>query len=98
MNVDRPTVNGAHSTNGDPQSAAAGPSSAGPVKQTPLPQNPPHPPLPSSSNHIPNATNGDVMSSQPPSAGGVGNNVSGGNDHPPTEILQLISQDSYLPL
>ncbi len=98
MNGERPTVNGAHIANGIHNTSTESPSNVGPTKQPSQPQNPPLLPLPPSISHALEAANGDVGSSQRPTAE-MGEDAAGASrDQAPTEILRLISQESYLPM
>ncbi|KIW73089.1 hypothetical protein PV04_01234 [Phialophora macrospora] len=94
MNGERPTVNGAHTSNGIHQSATDSPASPNPLKPGSLPQSLPPPPPPLS---IDREENEDAGSSQRRN-GGADHNVASSQNQAPAEILSLISQDSYLPM
>lgn len=97
MNGERPTINGERLANGTQQNVQEIPSSAGSIKQTPTPHNLPPSLPPPSFDQTSGGANGDVGAIQGPN-GGVDHTVNSGRDDAPTEILQLISQDSYLPM
>ncbi|KIW90493.1 uncharacterized protein Z519_09139 [Cladophialophora bantiana CBS 173.52] len=92
MNGERPAANGEQVANGFQQPVADSAPDAGHLKQGSLPQNA----LPPSIDHTPSHANGDGSSQQRSDIGG--RNDANLPAEAPSEILQLISQDSYLPM
>ncbi|OAL34619.1 hypothetical protein AYO20_06036 [Fonsecaea nubica] len=93
MNGERPTANGDRIANGSGPPVADSTPEVGQLKQASLSQNPLQP----SVDNTRACANGDVEPSQRASDN-RGNNASLQSEEAPSEILQLISQDSYLPM
>ncbi|KAJ9608733.1 mediator complex subunit [Cladophialophora chaetospira] len=97
MNGERVTVNGAHIANGVHNIVTDTPPSAGRAKPASIAQNPLAPPLPTAASHTSNVANRDTLSDPRP-LGSALQDAASERGQAPTEILRLISQESYLPL
>ncbi|KIY01622.1 uncharacterized protein Z520_03174 [Fonsecaea multimorphosa CBS 102226] len=93
MNGERPAANGEQIANGFQQTVADSMPESGQLKQGLLPPNAPPPPI----DHTRSYANGDLEPNQQP-PDNRGNDVAHLQEQAPAEILQLISQDSYLPM
>ncbi|OQV01275.1 hypothetical protein CLAIMM_06659 [Cladophialophora immunda] len=89
MNGERRTANGEQISNGFQQPAVDSTPEVGQLKQASLPEDPPPSPI--------DHTNGDVGSNQQTSETRA-HDATHLHEQAPSEILQLISQDSYLPM
>ncbi|OAP56356.1 hypothetical protein AYL99_09535 [Fonsecaea erecta] len=93
MNGERPAANGEQIANGFQQTVADSTPESGQLKTESVPSNPPPPSI----DNTRNCANGDVESSQQPSDN-KGSDVAHLHEQAPSDILHLISQDSYLPM